>query len=55
MIRRQLARISAVPSELAEMAYRDLIREAAAAGLIVDPESFFALPGHPEHHRPYIR
>jgi nucleotidyltransferase substrate binding protein (TIGR01987 family) len=41
MIRRQLAQISAVPSELAEMAYRDLIREAAAAGLVVDPESFF--------------
>jgi len=41
MIRRQLAQISAVPAELAEMAYRDLIREAADAGLVVDPESFF--------------
>jgi nucleotidyltransferase substrate binding protein (TIGR01987 family) len=41
MIRRQLALISAVPAELAEMTYKDLIREAADAGLVVDPESFF--------------
>jgi nucleotidyltransferase substrate binding protein (TIGR01987 family) len=41
MIRRQLAQISAVPAELAEMAYKDLIREAADAGLVVDPESYF--------------
>jgi nucleotidyltransferase substrate binding protein (TIGR01987 family) len=41
MIRRQLAQISAVPAELAEMAYKDLIREAADAGLLVDPEGFF--------------
>ena len=41
MIRRQLAQISAVPAELAEMPFKDLIREAADAGLIVDPESFF--------------
>jgi nucleotidyltransferase substrate binding protein (TIGR01987 family) len=41
MIRRQLAQISAVPAELAEMAYQDLIREAADAGLLVDPEGFF--------------
>jgi len=41
MIRRQLAQISAVPSELAELSYRDLIREAADAGLVLDPESFF--------------
>ena len=41
MIRRQMAEISAVPSDLAEMAFKDFIREAAAAGLVVDPESFF--------------
>jgi nucleotidyltransferase substrate binding protein (TIGR01987 family) len=41
MIRRQMALISAVPAEVAEMAYKDLIREAANAGLVVDPESFF--------------
>jgi nucleotidyltransferase substrate binding protein (TIGR01987 family) len=41
MIRRQLAEIAAVPSMLAEMSFRDLIREAADAGLVVDPESFF--------------
>lgn len=41
MIRRQMAQISAVPSELAEMAFKDLIRGAADAGLVVDPESFF--------------
>jgi nucleotidyltransferase substrate binding protein (TIGR01987 family) len=41
MIRRQMAQISAVPAELAEMTFKDLIREAADAGLVVDPESFF--------------
>jgi nucleotidyltransferase substrate binding protein (TIGR01987 family) len=41
MIRRQLAQISAVPAELAEMTFKDLIREAADAGLVVDPESYF--------------
>ena len=41
MIKRQMALISAVPAELAEMAYKDLIREAADAGLLIDPESFF--------------
>ena len=41
MIRRQMAQISAVPAELAEMAFKDLIRKAADAGLVVDPESFF--------------
>jgi ribosomal protein L29 len=39
MIRRQMAQISAVPAELAEMSFKDLIREAADAGLVVDPES----------------
>jgi len=41
MIRRQLSQIAAVPAELAEMAYKDLIRKAADAGLVLDPESFF--------------
>ena len=41
MIRRHLARISAVPAELAEMAFKDLVRKAADGGLLVDPESFF--------------
>ena len=41
MIRRELAQIVPAPSELAEMAFRDLIRKAADAGLVVDPESYF--------------
>lgn len=41
MIRRELAQIVPAPSELAEMAFRDLIRKAADAGLVIDPESFF--------------
>jgi len=41
MIRRQLSQIAAVPAELAEMAFKDLIRKAADAGLVLDPESYF--------------
>ena len=36
MIRRQLSQIAAVPAELAEMAFKDLIRKAADAGLVLD-------------------
>jgi len=41
MMRRQMAQIAPVPAELAEMAFKDFIRKAAEAGLVIDPESYF--------------
>jgi nucleotidyltransferase substrate binding protein (TIGR01987 family) len=41
MIRRQIAEFSAVPADVAEMSFKDLIRKSADAGLVIDPESFF--------------
>ena len=41
MMRRQLAQIAPVPAELAEMAFKDFVRRAADAGLVLDPGSFF--------------
>lgn len=41
MIRRQLEEIVASPAELRELAFRDLMRTAAEAGLVRDAPSFF--------------
>jgi nucleotidyltransferase substrate binding protein (TIGR01987 family) len=40
MIKRQLEQITAEPSELDEMAFMDMMRSAAEAGLIRDPIKF---------------
>jgi nucleotidyltransferase substrate binding protein (TIGR01987 family) len=41
MTRRQLERIVANPSELPEMAFKDMIRTAGKAGLVRDVKAFF--------------
>jgi nucleotidyltransferase substrate binding protein (TIGR01987 family) len=41
MIRRQMAEFSAVPADVAELGFKDLVRQSADAGLVIDPESFF--------------
>lgn len=40
MIRRQLEQIAADPSEVRRMTFKDMMREAADAGLIQDPRAF---------------